>query len=123
VRQGYTRQSDVRRQLAITRATMSETLQILEKRGLVTRVRDPHDRRTRIIRFTKEGLERTDACIEQWIGRRAGLRMVRDIFQWKKDPGEAFFQMDQFIGTLGEVERWFTPHRGINPYPEFHPDD
>jgi DNA-binding MarR family transcriptional regulator len=123
VRNGIIRQCDVRRHLAIASTTLSEMLQTLEKLGLIFRVRDSGDRRTRIIHFTPVGLARTDAVIEQWIGRRAGLRMVRDIFQWKKDPAEAFFQIDNLEGNLGFVEQWFTPHRGINPYPDFHPDD
>jgi len=123
VHKGMNRQSEVRHRLAISSATLSEMLQTLEKLGFIWRQVDPDDRRRRIIHFTEKGLERIKAVVEDWILHRAGLRMVRDIFQWKRDPDEAFHEIDQFEGRVLRIERWFAPVMAKNPYPDFHPDD
>jgi len=123
VRKGYEDQPQVRRELGITSSTISEMLRTLELLGLVWRSPKPGDRRARVIHFTPEGRKRTDAVIEQWINRRAGYRMIRDIFQWNRDPDKAFHVIDIFGYHLSVTERWFAPTMAHNPYPDFHPDD
>jgi len=120
---GVTRQSDVCKHLALSRATISETLQILEKLGFVWRRVDSFDRRQRIIEFTEKGLERIKDVVEDWVLHRAGLRMVRNIFEWKRDPDLAFRDIDVFEGRVLQIERWFAPTMAQNPYPDFDPDD
>jgi len=123
VRKGYEDQLQVRRELGITSSTISEMLRTLELLGLVWRSPKPTDRRARVIHFTPEGRKKTDAVIEQWLKRRAGYRMIRDIFQWNRDPDEAFHVIDIFGHYLSVTERWFAPTMAHNPYPDFHPDD
>jgi DNA-binding MarR family transcriptional regulator len=113
---------DVRRLLGVTSATLSETLQILERLGLITR--HPHytDGRARRIELTAEGRKRTAACIEKWVDSRAGYRMVQKIFKFKHDPVPLFNTLDDFQGHLGLTELWFTGNT-LRLYPDFHPDD
>jgi DNA-binding MarR family transcriptional regulator len=119
----FIRQSHIRRVLALASSTMTEMLQTLERLGLLVRSRCSIDRRQRWVQLTKLGRQRTAACVEQWITRKAGLRMMRHVFSWKNHPDRAFRAMDDFEGCLAITERWFTPFVGRNPYPGYHPDD
>jgi DNA-binding MarR family transcriptional regulator len=123
VHHGYCDQSRLRRALCLAPSTLTEALQTLERLGLVSRTPNPADRRTRIIQLTKEGLRRTKACIEQWIDSRAGIRMMRNVFRWKRDPNVAFCQMEDFESFLRVSERWFSGKVALDLYPSFHPDD
>ncbi len=51
----HTTQRDLARTVGITDATLTHHLTALEKRGLVTRTRDEHDRRVLRLAFTPEG--------------------------------------------------------------------
>ena len=124
VHKGHCTQLEIRRLLGLTSSTISEMLQTLERLLLVTRTTSSTDRRANIVHLTDEGRRRTLACIELWITSRAGLRMVRAIFNYKRDPDLAFRQFDDFDSYLFMTEGWFTPvaqNRGL--YPAFHPDD
>jgi len=125
VHQGHRDQLEIRRMLGLTSSTISEMLQTLEKLLLVTRKVKDTDRRARVVELTTEGRRRTGACIEAWLPNRAGLRMMRNVFNWKRDRDRAFHRMDDFETQLREIEEWF-----IHPvaserllYPGFHPDD
>jgi len=125
VHKGHEDQLEIRRKLGLTSSTISEMLQTLEKLLLVTRKTKDTDRRARVVHLTAEGKRRTVACIEAWLTHRAGLRMVRNAFDWNKDPDHAFRQMDDFESRLLMLEEWFiTPVASARLlYPGFHPDD
>jgi DNA-binding MarR family transcriptional regulator len=122
VHEGHEAQMEVRRLLGVTSSTISEALQTLERLGLVTRHPHHTDGRARRIALTAEGRKRTAACIEQWVTHRAGLRMVRNIFDWKSDPAEAFHRIEDCVGYLCWIQRWFSGS-ALYLYPEWHPDD
>jgi len=125
VYQGHHDQLEIRRKLGLTSSTVSEMLQTLERLLLVTRATKDTDRRARVVYLTTEGKRRTGACIEAWLPNRAGLRMVRNIFRWNKDPDSAFHRMDDFEGQLLAIEEWFVSPVATERllYPGFHPDD
>jgi DNA-binding MarR family transcriptional regulator len=118
---GYDRQRDVRRILALASSTISEMFETLERLGLILRSRCGRDRRARLAALTEEGKKVSIACTDAWIYRRAGVRMMRNIFNWERDSSRALRQMDDFGGHLLGVESWFAPFVSENPYPAFQP--
>jgi DNA-binding MarR family transcriptional regulator len=65
---GSASQADLGRRLWIDRSDMVAVINDLEREGLVTRVRDEHDRRRNLVQITPAGtrtLERLDAKVEE----------------------------------------------------------
>ncbi|MBF0391859.1 MAG: MarR family transcriptional regulator [Alphaproteobacteria bacterium] len=56
-------QGDLGRRVAVEPATLTRTLDRMERDGLVTRARNPQDRREVIVRLSPRGLELRDALI------------------------------------------------------------
>jgi MarR family transcriptional regulator, lower aerobic nicotinate degradation pathway regulator len=66
--EGPASQASLGRRLSIDRSDMVAVVNDLERDGLVTRVRDPHDRRRNLIEITPAGkctLDRLDAKVEE----------------------------------------------------------
>lgn len=57
----------------VTSGTMTNRLDHLVARGLITRHADPHDLRSRTVQLTAEGLERVDAAIEGLVEAESGM--------------------------------------------------
>lgn len=60
---------------AVSRASISETLEKLEALGFATRARDDHDRRVVYVRITSPGRETVDAAINDYL--RAATHAAR----------------------------------------------
>jgi len=61
------------RQTLVTSGTMTNRVDRLERRGLVGRSTDPHDRRGVIVRLTPEGQEAVDAAMADLLDRERTL--------------------------------------------------
>ncbi len=82
---GITRQSDLARNIGISRQAIQQTLVEMEKSGLITLAPDPADGRAKIVKFSRRGtgigkiaFEALDE-IEAELSRRLGVRAVRQI--------------------------------------------
>lgn len=77
-----TRLSDLAAQAQVTKATVGFIVDQLERSGLVTRVRDPDDRRARLVTITDKGkhavrlaAEEVAAVEEEWTAHLGARRM------------------------------------------------
>ncbi|MGA8978389.1 MAG: MarR family winged helix-turn-helix transcriptional regulator [Pedococcus sp.] len=61
------------RQTLVTSGTMTNRVDRLERRGLVSRSPDPHDRRGVIVRLTPEGQQAVDAAMADLLDRERTL--------------------------------------------------
>jgi DNA-binding MarR family transcriptional regulator len=64
-------QSGLRQALHVRSASLSELLSKLEKHGLITRSRHPHDHRNVIITITEKGLSMSQKYGDMWKGEEA----------------------------------------------------
>jgi DNA-binding MarR family transcriptional regulator len=87
--QQKTRQSDLRRQLGVSRPTVSRMLASLEELGLVRRTRDVSDRRQRVITLTQEGYS-----------------LIRKALRHFFDSGWAQLALDSALGRDVPGQRW-----------------
>ena len=69
-------QRALRKTLGVNRTTISRMLGSLEAMGLLTRVRDPDDRRTRAVRLTGRGRKRIRVAMRRLIDRGAAQLAV-----------------------------------------------
>ncbi|EFM09161.1 transcriptional regulator, MarR family [Paenibacillus curdlanolyticus YK9] len=94
--------SDLARSLNVTLPTVTQTVNVLEARGLIERHRDPSDRRAVLLRLTAAGEQMTqdaEATMLRTIGgvvEHLGLErsqqligLLDDIFQFYADNGAA----------------------------------
>jgi DNA-binding MarR family transcriptional regulator len=75
----------------VTKPSMSEIIDVLERLGYVERVPDPHDRRATLIRRTERGWEVNRIA-------RAIVESVQD--DWRREMGE-----EEFTGLLAGLRR------------------
>jgi DNA-binding MarR family transcriptional regulator len=60
-------------QLGVSTGAMTNRLDALERSGLLTRLRDPHDRRGTLLELTQAGRDRLDEYIDTGAGREREL--------------------------------------------------
>lgn len=70
-------QAELAKQLGVDRTVMVYLVDDLEKAGLVERVPDPNDRRSKLVRATPAGLERL--CELQKVTARAEAELLADL--------------------------------------------
>lgn len=56
-------QNSIASQIGIDRVNLADVLRRLEQRGVIERIRHPHDRRRRLARLTEEGRELYEAMV------------------------------------------------------------
>jgi DNA-binding MarR family transcriptional regulator len=122
----YANQSELRKYLGVTTPTVSRMVTALQALGFVHAERSPYDRRQRLVRITKLGLERIRAAIECFIERRLGLRILDRAFRplsmarmrWKD---ALFLRMCEYEELLRCVRNMCGDTAKLH-YP-WHPDD
>jgi DNA-binding MarR family transcriptional regulator len=73
-RRGTVRQSVLAQELGQAPRSVTQSVEALEREGLVERTADPHDGRSKLVRLTPEG---TKALIA---GTAAGEQVLREVF-------------------------------------------
>jgi len=81
-------QSDVRKKLGVTAATVTRMMQSLEALGLVRRKRDSFDRRQVLVSLTREGLDRLRAAYAQFVERKVAEQAIANALQDDQPPGQ-----------------------------------
>jgi len=81
-------QSEVRKRLGVTAATVTRMMQSLEALGLVRRKRDFFDRRQIVVSLTRDGLDRVRAAYAHFVERKAAERTIRSALGDEKPMGE-----------------------------------
>jgi DNA-binding MarR family transcriptional regulator len=74
-------------QTLVTSGTMTNRVDRLEERGLVTRLPDPADGRGVIVRITAEGRSRVDAALGELLERERALLAVLDMGRCRELSG------------------------------------
>jgi len=116
-------QSELRRELGVTKSVISRMLQSLEKLGFVTRERSLYgDRRQRHVSLTGAGLQRMQAAWEA-LGR-AAQRLLGEAICWDKyrDRYRVFQHLCELESYLFAMRRHFGDAATLVLYP-WHPDD
>lgn len=86
---------DLAARTRLHKSTLSRALGELERLGLLTRVRDPHDARARLVTLTQHG---RDAVEESRTARRQ--EMLARLAEW--DPAD-LSQLATLLGRLGSA--------------------
>ena len=92
--------SEMREYLQVSKAAVSQMLGSLESRGLITRETDPENRRTIIVKLTKEGYE-TIEQFESGFNRYIGMMVERF---GEKDTREIIRLIYKFAGIIEEIQ-------------------
>lgn len=123
-RAGQCRVGDLARRFDLTPATVSDAVSTLARKGLVSKERDPADRRARVLRLTEEGKE-VASELSGWAG--AVRRVLKDHLGGHSDAEKVIvmrFLMDLIAQLQDEglitVARMCTTCRffGKDWYPE-----
>jgi DNA-binding MarR family transcriptional regulator len=125
------RQSALRRQLGVSRPTVSRMLASLEELGLVVRKRDWLDRRQIFVALTEAGRARIREAVEVFI-HSGYIQQAVDTALCAEpgqpassgcwfDEGECLVAMDTLEGLLDKVRREFGDFARL--YYRWHPDD
>jgi DNA-binding MarR family transcriptional regulator len=93
VEQGDLRMGELSECIEVAPRTMTSTIELMERDGLVTRHSDPSDRRAVVVTITDRGRE---ALAE---GRRVKARVVADLFDVLDDDERA--ALYDMLGKLG----------------------
>jgi DNA-binding MarR family transcriptional regulator len=125
------RQSALRRQLGVSRPTVSRMLVSLEELGLVVRKRDSIDRRQLFVALTEAGRTLIREAVQVFIRSgyvqlavdtalcaEAGCPATRSCWY---DEAQCLIEMDTLDGMLSKVRREFGDFARLH-YP-WHPDD
>jgi len=124
-------QSDLRRQLGVSRPTVSRMLASLEELGLVVRRPDQNDRRQILVALTEAGRALIREAVQVFI--RSGYVQLAVDTALCSEPGapatssrwydeeECLIEMDTFDGLLSKVRREFGDFARL--YYRWHPDD
>ena len=116
-------QSDLRRTLGVSRATVSRMLGSLEDTGLVTRERSYADRRQRLVRLTVRGLSRIRRAVRRLIRTGAAQLVVETALAgelWHDDTA-CLLETDLFESFLRRIRNAFGDFASL--YYPWHPDD
>ena len=104
-------QSEVRKRLGVTAATVTRMMKSLEALGLVRRKRDFFDRRQIVVSLTRDGLDRVRAAYAHFVERKAAERVVRSALGDEQPIRERPFDERSFdeqppsdaVGRLGDL--------------------
>jgi DNA-binding MarR family transcriptional regulator len=101
-------QDELRGQLGLHASTVSKLIKRLVELGWVTNKDKPlDDRRTRVVRLTREGLAKIDRAIRILFRQRIHLKHFEDLFRgWNPDI-HVLEAIDDFWTTIDEVARKF----------------
>ncbi|MGW3976135.1 MarR family winged helix-turn-helix transcriptional regulator [Streptomyces mirabilis] len=91
-RRGTVRQSVLAQELGQAPRSVTQSVEALEREGLVERTADPHDGRSKLVRLTPEG---TRALIA---GTAAGEQVLREAFEAM--GAEQLGNLDQLLDAL-----------------------
>ncbi|MFB8131339.1 MarR family winged helix-turn-helix transcriptional regulator [Streptomyces mirabilis] len=91
-RRGTVRQSVLAQELGQAPRSVTQSVEALEREGLVERTGDPHDGRSKLVRLTPEG---TRALIS---GTAAGEQVLREVFGAM--GAEQLGNLDQLLDVL-----------------------
>lgn len=91
-RRGTVRQSVLAQELGQAPRSVTQSVEALEREGLVERTADPHDGRSKLVRLTPEG---TKALIA---GTAAGEQVLREVFGAM--GAEQLRNLDQLLDAL-----------------------
>jgi DNA-binding MarR family transcriptional regulator len=114
-------QSELRRALGVTAATVSRMAASLEKLGFIRRTRDTFDRRQVLVEMTDEGKVAFRCARRVAIRTGAVDALLTRAIVISKTTDEAFADLLQFSDALEHVRRSLDDTAELF-YP-FHPDD
>jgi DNA-binding MarR family transcriptional regulator len=91
-RRGTVRQSVLAQELGQAPRSVTQSVEALEREGLVQRTADPHDGRSKLVRLTPEGTRALAA------GTAAGEQVLREVFGAM--GAERLGNLDQLLDAL-----------------------